>query len=86
MSNYQIIIILLNKILNFYHSKNKIMENKEKQKENVNTNDKPIANIFFFIKFFLRLVFPKNGNCWLLIVQILIYFGSVCFFIFLFDD
>ncbi len=29
MLNNQIIIILLNKILNFYHSKNKIMENKD---------------------------------------------------------
>ena len=34
MSNYQITIILLNKILNFYYSKNKIMENKQNDNEN----------------------------------------------------
>ena len=40
MSNNQIIIILLNKIVNYYHSKNRIMENKDIQNDNENTDNK----------------------------------------------
>ena len=50
MSNYQIIIILLNKILNFYHSKNKIMENKQNDNENNDTNNKNSENKNFLNK------------------------------------
>ena len=50
MSNNQIIIILLNKILNFYHSKNKIMENKQNDNENNDTNNKNSENKNFLNK------------------------------------